>query len=65
MLDVRHEEQENAKEQGARGLMEKDDKVKATIISDDSIPTKLFKKQEPLFKPVRSPNIFYTYIVSI
>ena len=53
VLDVRKEEQQNAKEQDVKGLGEKEDEEKANIISDESIPTRIFKKQEPLFIPVR------------
>ena len=52
VLDVRKEEKENAREQDGKGHGERDDATEATIISDESIPTKTFKKQEPLFVPV-------------
>ena len=53
VLDVRKEEQEIAKEQESKGLVEKEDTANASIISDENIPSNVFKNQEPLFLPVR------------
>ena len=52
VLDVRKEEQENAKELEAKGLIEQEDSTNSAIINDEQIPSYIFWNQEPLFIPV-------------